>query len=56
MNEQTVTLTAEQMRELQAGRGCLRGSIQVTRAATGEVENYEIELRPLPPEQENSNG
>ncbi len=55
--EQTLSLTPHQIAELQSGRACLRGTVQIKRAATGAIENYDIELRPLPQEhQENSNG
>lgn len=52
----TVTLTQQQLQELQEGRGSLRGTISVTRADSGRVDTYQIELRPLPQGKESPHG
>lgn len=43
-------LTNDQVNKLKAGEAALTATVQITRAATGKVEEYQLTFNPLPDE------
>ena len=43
-------LTNDQVNKLKAGEAALTATVQITRATTGKVEEYQLTFKPLPDE------
>ena len=43
-------LTNDQVSKLKAGEAALTATVQITRATTGKVEEYQLTFKPLPDE------